>query len=235
MTGTIDRYITAQVTFWKKQREQLHEPIKSNKLPFITISREYGCNGYQIAEKIVEILNSQNPNPPWAAYNKNLLEKLMQDTGLSSSLIETLTSQARNKLTDMIQTSFSSFPPQVAIHKKLVETIATLALNGHVVLVGRGSTMITKNFSRGFHVRLIAPLNVRVEKISEEMKLSKQDAQKLIAEKTRQREEYMKEFFKIDITDIHNYDLTINDANFSVEETARLIIEAMKVKGYLLT
>ena len=66
MTGAIDRYITAQVTFWKKQREQLHEPIKSNKLPFITISREYGCNGYQIAEKLwkfsilkIQILHGQ--------------------------------------------------------------------------------------------------------------------------------------------------------------------------------
>lgn len=231
MTAAIDRYITAQVTFWKKQREQLDEPVKSNKLPFITISREYGCNGYQVAEKIVEILNAQNPTPPWAAYNKNLLEKLMEDTGLSSSLIETLTSQARNKLTDMIQTSFSSFPPQVAIHKRLVETIATLALNGHVVLVGRGSTMITKNFHKGFHVRLIAPFAYRVDKISSELKIGKQEAQKLILDKTKQREEYMKEFFKIDIADVHHYDLVINDANFSIEETAKLIIEAMKVKG----
>jgi hypothetical protein len=166
MTGAIDRYITAQVTFWKKQREQLHEPIKSNKLPFITISREYGCNGYQIAEKIVEILNSQNPNPPWAAYNKNILEKLMQDTGLSSSLIETLTSQARNKLTDMIQTSFVPFPPKVAIHKKLVEQNDS-CIKWSCCSLGRGSTIITKNFSRDYHVRLIAPLNVHVEKISE--------------------------------------------------------------------
>jgi len=234
MTGAIDKYISAQVNFWKTQREQLNEPIKSNKLPFVTISREYGCNGYQVAEKLVEILNEQyKASPQWAAYNKNLLEKLMADTGLSSSLIETLTSQARNKLTDMIQTSFSNFPPQVAIHKKLVETIATLALNGNVVIVGRGSSMITKNFSKGFHVRLVAPLSYRIEKISKEMSLSKAEATKVIQEKTKQREEYMKEFFKIDISDVHHYDLIINDASFNAEQTAKLIIEGMKIKGII--
>jgi len=234
MTAAVDRYMNAQVIYWKKQKEHLDEPEKVNKLPFVTISREYGCGGYEVASKLTDIFNNEfKPEPLWAAYDKKLLEKLMIDTGLSSSLIDTLTGKARNKLTNLIQTTFSSFPPQVAVHKKLVETIAMLAMNGNVVIVGRGGNMVTKDISSGFHVRLMAPINHRAEKMAKSMNVTKNEAIKVIKEKTKQREEYMKEFFKIDLADPHNYDLVINEATFTIEQIAKMIIEGMKFKGLL--
>jgi hypothetical protein len=234
MTAALDRVINAQVIYWKKQKQQLDEPEEVKSLPFVTISREYGCGGYEVGEKLIEILNEElKPEPPWVAYNQALLDKLMIDTGLSESLIETLTMKARNTLTNLIQTTFSSFPPQVAVHKKLVEIMAMLALNGHVVLIGRGGNMITKNMKSGFHVRLVAPLNSRVERISKTMNISKNDAAKLINEKSKYREGYMKEFFKIDLSDPYHYDMMINESVFSTENTSRLIIQGMKHKGVL--
>ena len=230
----IDRYVNAQAIYWQKKKFNIEEPEKVNKLPFVTISREYGCCGYQLALKLAEIFNEEfKPEPLWAAYDRKLLERLMIDTGLSSSLIDTLTGKARNKLTDLIQTTFSKFPPQVAVHKKLVETIAMLAMNGHSIIVGRGGNMVTKEMESGFHVRLMAPADSRSEKIAKAMNVTKVEAAKIIKEKTKQREDYMKEFFKIDIGDPHHYDLIINDGIFSIENSARLIIEAMKLKGFL--
>ena len=64
MTAAIDRIMNAQVIYWKKQKEHLDEPEKVNRLPFVTISREYGCCGYQVALKITEIFNEEfNPDP----------------------------------------------------------------------------------------------------------------------------------------------------------------------------
>lgn len=94
--------------------------------------------------------------------------------------------------------------------------------------------MITKEFSSGFHVRLIAPISTRAEKMAKLLNVTKAEATKIIKEKTRQREEYMKEFFKIDITDPHNYDMVINDSTFTVEQIAKLVIQGMKHKGVLV-
>lgn len=234
MPYTIDKHINAQLIYWKKRKDQLEEIENVNRHPFITISREYGCGGFSVATEIIEILNKElNPEPKWAAYDKKILEKLMLDTGLSSSLIETLTGKARNNLTDVIQTFFSKFPPQVAVHKKVTETITMLALNGNVVIVGRGSNMITKKIKGGFHVRLVATLNHRVDNVSKIMNISKTEVTKLIDEKSKQREGYLREFFKFDLTDPHHYDLVVNEGRFTAEQTARLIIGAMKVKGLL--
>lgn len=234
MPNSLEKYIYAQVTYWKQQKDQLATVEKSNRLPFITISREYGCGGYDIAQKLAEIFNDEMMlTPAWAAYNRKILDKVMDDMGLSSSLTETLTSTARSGLTNLLQTSFSTFPAQVSVHHKLAETIALLALNGNVIVVGRGSNIITRSIKNGYNIRLVAPLNWRAERIVEKMNLSKQDAMKLIIEKTRQRETYLKEYLKFDVADPHNYHLIINNAEHTVDQASRIIIESMKIKGLL--
>ena len=65
------------------------------------------------------------------------------------------------------------------------------------------------------------------------MNISKQDAARLIAEKTKQRDTYLKEYLKFDVADPHNYQLIINNADHSIDQAARIIIESMKIKGLL--
>ena len=234
MPNSMEKYISAQVNYWKQQKEKLSASEKTNSLPFITISREYGCGGYDIARSLVEIFNKEmKQTPNWAAYNRELLDKVMDDMGLSQSLAETLTGTARSSLTNLLQTSFSSFPTQVSVHKKLAETVMLLALNGNVVIVGRGSNIITRSIKNGYNVRLVAPLNWRTEQIVNKMNISKQDAARLIAEKTKQRDTYLKEYLKFDVADPHNYQLIINNADHSIDQAARIIIESMKIKGLL--
>lgn len=234
MTAALDRYITAQVTYWKKQKETIETPEKKSHLPFITISREYGCCGYDVAQKIVEIMNTEyKTEPPWAAYDRTLIDKVTDDMGLSTSLVETLTGNARNSLTNLFQTTFSSFPPQVAVYKRMAQTIAMLAANGNAVIVGRGSNMITRNTDGGFHVRIVAPLHWRAELMAEKMKLSKTEASKEMAEKEKQRQSFFREFLKFDVTDPHNYHMLINNSEYSTEQVARIIIEGCRLKGLM--
>ena len=234
MTAALDRYITAQVTFWKNQKDTIEAPDTKSHNPFVTISREFGCCGYDVAQKIVEIINAENkPEPLWAAYDRVLIDKLTEDMGLSSSLVETLTGNARNSLTNLFQTSFSKFPPQVAVYRRMSETIAMLAANGNCVIVGRGGNLITRNVQGGFHVRIVAPLRWRADNMAEKMNMSKSAALKAIDEKEKQRPSFFREFLKHELTDPLNYHLLVNNFHYTTDEVARLIINTMKVKGYL--
>jgi len=230
----MNSFINAQVKYWSMQKEMINSVEEKSILPFITISREYGSGGYDIAEEIVSLLNEElNPEPKWAAYDKKLLEKVMDDMGLSSNLMETLTNQARKTITNLIQTSFSTFPPQVAVFKKLVETERILATNGHVVLVGRAGNVITKDLKGGFHIRIIADLEYKTDRISEKLEITKKEARKVIETKEAERNSFLKEFVKFDLTDPHHYHLIINNARYSIKEVAKMIIEGMKIKGFL--
>ena len=238
--------IEKQARFWEERKDKIDLPQflknplymeaigEKSLLPFVTISREYGAGGYFVGEKLADILNSKNKSrPPWAAYDKNILEKVMDELGLNEKLVNTLTDHARASMTEIFQTAFSSFPPQIAVYKKLIEQILLLVQNGHVIIIGRGGNFLTQKIEKGFHVRLIAPMEWRIEQVSRMQNISIHDAKKMIVEKTKLREGYIKQYIKHDLHDPNNFDLIINSSRFSTEQVARLIIKGMKLKGIL--
>ncbi len=233
--AVMEKYISSQIKYWQQQKDMIEFVEKKKpRLPFITLSREYGCGGFEIAVKIVELMNtSKKQDPIWAAYDKKLLDNIMTDMGLSESLLNTLTSSARSQFTNLLQTSFSSFPAQVAVYRKLAETIRLLALNGHVVIVGRAGNVITRDIQRGYNVRLVAPTEWKIEQLKIKYGVSRKDAETCILDKNKQREGFLKEFVKFELSDPHNYDMVVNCAHHSTEETAKLIIEGIRIKGYM--
>ncbi len=225
--------IFKQIEHWRRQKQQVVEDKeKANTLPFITISREYGCGGFDIAVKLTDILNKEyHTTPIWAAYDKQILEKITLDLGLTQELTETLTNTARSKMTDLFQTTFSKFPPQVAVYRKLAEVVRTLAINGHVVIVGRAGNVITRGMPYGLHVRIVAPMSYKVKRMAAKLKVTQTEAREIIEQKEVERESFIKDFLKFDPEDPHNYDIVINNENYALDEIARLIIDAMKHKG----
>ncbi|HOD13958.1 MAG TPA: cytidylate kinase-like family protein [Spirochaetota bacterium] len=233
-TSTLDKYISAQVKYWQQKKNTVTAPEERKSLrQFITISREYGCSGYTIGKKIAETLNTADPapNPLWAAYERQVLDKVMEEMELSSHLVKTLTDDALRDLTDILKSVFSSLPPQVAVYQKLAQTIRILAAHGNVVLVGRASNVITREMSGGYHVMIVAPMEVKVQNVMKNKNLTKKEAEKLVIENTARRENYITEYVRFDVRDPHNYDLIINLGNTNIDAAARLIIEGMKLKS----
>ncbi len=233
----MEKYITSQVRYWKIQKEAIDSDFKPKTKeikPFVTISREYGAGAYQVAEKVIELLNKeQNGEHPWAAYDRNLREKIANDMGLSESLAQTLTTSARNKMTELFQTTFSTFPPQVAVYRKLAEITRMLAYNGHVILAGRAANRITRDMPNGFHVRLVAPVNWRAERMSRLHNYTVKEAEQLIVEKDNEIDGFIKEFVKFDNRDPYNYHIVINMEFFNTDQVANIIINGMKQSGLI--
>ncbi len=231
-TRVLDKYINAQVKYWQQEQNKLSATSEQKSLrQFITINREYGCLGYSIAQEIVGILNSVDPAPEplWAAYERQVLDKVMEEMDLSSSLVKTLTDDALKDMTDILTSAFSDLPPQVAVYQKLAQTIRILAGHGNVIIVGRAGNVITRDMSGGYDVMIIAPMEYKIQNIMKLRGIPKKDAEKLIIENTARRENYIKEYVRFDVTDPHNYDLVINLGDISPRGVAELIIEGLKV------
>lgn len=235
---SMQNHIESQVKFWEhnKLKIDMEEGNKLSQptLPFLTVSREYGCGGFEIGQRISQILTDEMKiEPAWMAYDKELLEKLQKDTGLTQPLIETLTNKARNTLTNAIQGLFSDLPPQVTVYQKLVEIVRILATNGHVIIIGRAGNIITRDMPNGYHIRLVADMEWKIDRISQAFSINARQAEKQILEKSKQREKFMQEYVHFDLSNPHNYDLVINNSRHDTEESARLITGAMKGRDLL--
>ena len=232
-------YIDAQVKYWKDQKDAIdHVEVKdqprsaSGQKPFVTISRQYGAGAYDVGEKLISILNEKfKTDPAWAAYDRKLLDKLEDDLGLSDSLAATLTDNARGKLTDLLQTSFTKFPPQVAVYRRLAEIVRTLAYNGNVVIIGRAGNIITRDMVNGFHVRVVAPLHQRAERISRIKGCGIKEAEQIVMENDEKRDGFIKEYVKHDNSDPLNYNLVLNMGLLTVDEAAEIIASSLKTYG----
>ncbi|HPJ38169.1 MAG TPA: cytidylate kinase-like family protein [Spirochaetota bacterium] len=229
----MENVLSSQIKYWKQQktdieaRAEILPEKKQNRFPFITISREYGCGGYDIAAALVEFLNDgRSLKPEWAAYDRVVLEKISSDMGLSEQLTDTLTSSSRKQVTSFFETTFASYPSQLSVYRHLSETIRTLAANGRVIIVGRGGGIITRDMPKGFNVRVVAPVEWKAERMASINSIKKADAEKLVIKKNAEREKFFRDLVKFDIASPYNYHLVLNNQSYSTRDAARIIYEA---------
>ena len=228
-----DSAVSYQEDHWKLRKRSV-DMSEENALPFITISREYGCLGYAVGEALAELLNTEHKHEQrWDLYDRNLLDRLMDDMHLSRELAETLTSRAQSSMADYLKNVLSDYPPEVMVYEKLIETIRTIAANGHAIIIGRVGNVITRDMPRGFHVRLVAGEEKKIDNLSKLCGLSRQEAKKVLAEKGDVRDQFILKRLKVDITDPHLYDLVINATRYSGEGTARLIIPGIRSAAWI--
>lgn len=225
--STLERWIQNQMKVWESEKKVIEKEDKPR--PFITISRQYGCFASDIAETLAKSLNELQHTDKWITYDKNLINKIEQQYNISEKIVETIDTKKREEMSELWRTMLSDLPPQAAVFQKLANTIRTLAIHGNAILVGRGSVIITRGLRYGLHLRFVAPLQYRIQKVMEIQKIKDRlTAEKLIEEKDKQRHEFMTQYIKFDAYDPASYDLTFNIAQFTPEQIASIVIAALK-------
>lgn len=227
--STLERWIQNQMKVWESEKKI----IENQELPrpFITISRQYGCFANNIADAIAKSLNELQHVDKWITYDKNLINKIEEQYNISEKIVETIDTKKREEMSELWRTMLSDLPPQAAVFQKLANTTRALAIHGNAILVGRGSVIITKGLRFGLHLRFVAPLQYRIQKVMEIHKIKDRlTAEKLIEEKDKQRHEFMTQYIKFDAYDPASYDLTCNIAQFTPDQIAQIVIAALKAR-----
>lgn len=113
----------------------------------------------------------------------------------------------------------------------LESVIKELAGTQSIVIRGRGSQFILRDYPGVLHVLVVAPLDVRLKRVSESQKLDEDTAKKEIERFDSSRREFIKRYFKAELEDPAYYDLVINTEHLSFEAAASIIIHTAPLKG----
>ena len=206
--------------------------IKRELYPCITISRQTGAGSKPVCEKLIEIMDdySEFEGVKWAFFDRNLLEKVIQDHDLPVRISNYMHEGKYKHLNAAVHEMLGLKPAEWTIIHKTTDTILQLARMGNVVIVGRGANIITSKLKNTFHVRLIASLEKRVEHIKSVMNLSEKDSLNHIKREDENRKQYLKSYFHVDIDDPLLYHMTVNTDLLTHEGAAYLIAEAVVLK-----
>lgn len=216
-----------------KEKEDLEKKkIKIEPGPCITISRQTGAAAGEISELLIEILKSKSKNKKreWAVFDKNLIEKVIEDHRLPEKLSNYLTEEKHSFLNSIMNELFGIHPSPLRLVYKTTNTILQLAQIGNCIIVGRAANIILRKMDNTYHIRIIAPLKKRIEQVQMYFNYSEDEAKKFIEKEDEKRREYVKHYFHKDIDDPSLYDLLINTERHTIAETAQILSDAIITK-----
>jgi len=155
--------IAAHVRAWEAAKNA-GRPIALEKQPFVTLSREFGCEAVPAARRLAEILNERcHPVLPWVACDREILDQVARELHLQRQIVESMDDTRRDEMAELFDAILNRKVDESLMFRKLAEVIRSLAAHGHAVIVGRGGYLITHDLNAGLHVRLVAPREWRVE------------------------------------------------------------------------
>jgi cytidylate kinase len=205
------------------------QPFVAPRLrPAVTLSRQTGSGGRAIAEELATFLQARSPSRcPWMVFDRNLTEKVLEEHKLPKEIAKFMPEDCVSSIQDAIEEILGLHPSSRTLVQQTSETLRHLAELGHVILVGRGSHVITRGMKNVFHIRLIAPLEQRVARIMTRNQLDETAARQFIRKQDLGRKRYLKNHFHTHIDDNLQYDLVINTASLPHRAVAQLIGEAI--------
>lgn len=195
--------------------------------PFITLAREPGSGGALIGQRIAKKLNFEY-------VDHQIIEEIAQSTKKRNKIIETIDEKARTSIEDLVHSHLNKdYVSDYKYISELCKVILAYAYKGHVVILGRGANFITPR-AKGLHVRITAPKAIRQIRAVKFEGLSASEAKERVAKVEKDRADFVKKYFKRNIKKASYYDLVINTAFFSVEDSADLVAEAFYKKFSLV-
>ena len=205
--------------------------------PVVTISREFGCSGKYLADKLAYRLKQEGRGEPrkgkWQVISKEILERSSKELELDPSQIEYVFKYEKKSAIDEIlrSLSYKYYKSDRKIKNTIKKVIYTFGKNGNTIILGRGGSAITRDIEKAVHIRLIAPLNWRTEVIKKRFQLTNnKKARDYITDIDKKRADLRSEMAGGVIVDDTHYDIIFNASNFTYNQMVQIIIEVMEMR-----
>lgn len=197
----------------------LVDPSHRRLGPYIAISREAGAGGSEIANLVGQKLG-------WEVLDKNLLDRVADQSRVSRPMLDLVDETAANWAHDILGTWLDR---RLVPHEKYVvylsRVVMAAARRGNVVLVGRGAQFMLPR-GHGLAVRIVASEKYRVQHVMSQFHMTEGAARHFITQTDRGRGEFVGRFFRHDIADPHLYDMVINVDHIAPAVAADWIVSA---------
>ena len=215
---SIPQIIEEQVQRWQLTRKK-KAPEKEG-VSIVTLSREPGSGGRIVAGRLAEKLGID-------IFHQEVINEIAKSADVSEKLLETLDERGLTTLEHWISSLVHErhlWPDRYMQH--LMKAIGTIGRHGRAVIVGRGANFVLPADKR-FAVRIVASQARRIENVSREFDVSKEEARRRVMRTESDRRAFIRKYFNADIADPNNYDLVINTDTLKLEDAVNVIAAAL--------
>jgi len=196
----------------------------------ITLEREYGSGGGEIAAKLAAHLN-------WKLWDQLLTEEIARQLDCDCRAVEEheekrdpvyyrlLKAFMRGSFEGSLNAPRLGMVDTECVREVVQKMLPKIADDGNCVIVGRGSAFYLGNRPDAFHVFVYAPFHERVRRLRARGK-SEHEATELADSVDRDRAAFIKKFFDIEWPGRHRFHLMVN-SGMGEDVALQIIVDAL--------
>lgn len=202
--------------------------MESTPIRIITVSREFGSGGSDIAGRLGELLG-------WRVVDREVIQEVATRLRVPEAAVDAVDEQVASlvervgrHLADAFPEMLLPPPPLPVADAETVMATAEAVLRqaaaeGPAVLVGYAAQCIFADRADALHLRVYAPLEHRVREIVRRLGCDAAGARRLAHEKDRERRAYLHRFYQCDIDDPALYSIEVNTARVTPHDAAQMV------------
>ena len=196
----------------------------------ITIGRQLGSGGKEIAEKLGERLNIK-------VYDKTLLEVAAKESGLDAAIFETADEQEHSSFFGglfSIHGSMGDYMPMSNciendnLFEIQSETIRGLAERESCIIVGRCAEYVLRDYPDMISIFITANNDDRISRTMEIENLEREKAVEFIEKGDKRRRSYHDYYASTHWGEARSYDICVNSSKLGINGTIELLYNLIK-------
>lgn len=220
-------------------------------MAIVTISRQLAAGGFAVATGVAKALGlriidreaidqaAMECGVPEIALHelgyegrRGLMQRLLDALKTSPAIPPIIEMQRRESIGPLAVPPRGIFTPAMPLLSAAMEeyvrivglVIQNMAREGNVLIVGRGSQILLRDNPEALHVKIVAPLAYRVEKLMSLEGLSQREATQRILASDGARAEYLRRYYGVNWLDPQLYDLVINTGRITIQMAVQLVV-----------
>ncbi len=203
-------------------------------MPIITISRQFGSGGSEIAARVAEALG-------WTLLDNTIVDAIAAQMGVSAETVRAL-DERQPPLIARVADALAIGAPEVippaagaavlSTDERMIESTRRVmedaVARGPVVVVGRGAQVVLGEHGAAIHVFCYAPRAALARRVAERERVSLAEAERRVTEANRQRALSVQRHYGRSWGAPENYHLCVNTEWLGVAGATDVIVRAAR-------
>ena len=192
----------------------------------ITIGRQHGSSGREIARLLAEKLN-------YKCYDKEIVDEAANHSDFSRDLIDAFDEKRMSAF--ILHAGGYGLNENFRLNMQVVsaqfEAMRNIADKGNCIFVGRCADYILRDHDDLVSVFILGDMDERLKCLERRQGLDEAEARKKITEVDKDRSSFYRYYSDQTWGDAQNYDMCINSSKLGVEGTVQVILDYIKARG----
>jgi len=205
-------------------------------MPIITISRQYGSGGSDVAARVAALLG-------WTLFDNSIVDAVAQKMGVPTDTVRALDERTPPFVARLADTLALGTPqvmtptaaaavlsPDERVIEMTRRVMEDAVTHGPVVVVGRGAQVVLSEHADAVHVFCYAPRDALVRRVAAREGISTAEADRMVADVNRQREAGVRRHYGRAWSAPEHYHLCVNTDWLGIDGAADLVAHVAREK-----